>query len=85
MREAVSKRMLGGSTNKSNARCVDVDTLLRISKTMHAAFVETFRGIPLRIDPALEGNEWYCAVSEKLFEEIKKQPTSSADAAAERE
>lgn len=53
-------------------KAVSVDEVLDTTKEIHGLLVSSFRDIPLKIDRNLAGNAWYCAVSKKLFDEIKK-------------
>lgn len=63
----------GTKTNNSNTSQISVDNLLTISRTMHASFINTFRGIKVVVDENLKGYEWHCSVSPKLFNKIKKE------------
>jgi hypothetical protein len=64
---------VGTTAEQSSTGNFSVGDLLTISRYMHDSFVSSFRGVPVRVDPSLKGNEWHCAVSKELFEEIKEK------------
>lgn len=42
---------------------------------LNDAFLDSFTGVPIRVDESLVGCQYYVAVSGKLFEEIKDHST----------
>ena len=42
------------------------------SRDADKLFLATFVGVPVRVDANLKGNEWFCAVSPKIYDELNK-------------
>ena len=58
-------------------REVNIENLNGVYDEMHKAFVNSFKGVPVRIDKKLKGNEYFIAVSRQLYKEIEKEQGKS--------
>lgn len=58
-------------TNKTEK--VDIDGLTKLNNRLNELFIDTFRGIPVRLDEKLKGNSWYVAVSPDIYQELLKR------------
>lgn len=47
------------------------DGLDKVWRDWHNSFIDSFKGVPVRIDEVLEGGQYYIAVSRELYERLK--------------
>jgi hypothetical protein len=62
-----------GTTAELSTQNFSVGDLLTIHRALHDSFVNSFEGITIRVDSDLKQNEFYCAVSQEMFDEINKR------------
>ena len=65
-------------SNSAEEVNIDAGSIVRMFKGWQKAFVGQFDGIPVRVDPELEGNSYYIAVSDELRAEIEAQVEKNA-------
>lgn len=66
--------MVNGTITNTTARAVesaDVEHVADICKGLHNEFIQSFVGLPIKVDETLE-HGYYIAVSRELFEEIER-------------
>ena len=57
-----------------------MDNLMKIHKDLQKNTLLQFQGIPVRVDPNLKDNQFYCMVSQEVYEELcKKSPNYASD------
>ena len=49
---------------------IDIEHLCSVATEVQELFLDSFKGIPVRVDESLEGNRYYVAISRELFEQI---------------
>ena len=52
---------------------VDLESMSKIVMGLHGEFLQSFMGLPIRVDASLEGSHYYIAVSRELLREIEKK------------
>ena len=69
--QAMNVSMDKNTNTKTASQQTCIDDLLTFSKSMDDYFIGMFKGVPIRVNPELKGNQWHCAVSKELYEKIK--------------
>lgn len=59
------------STNASPSPRIDLDQLQDWGDGFQKTFLGTFKGVPVRVDDGLQGNEYYCAVSQEIYDALR--------------
>ena len=52
---------------------VDLESLSNICKGVRNEFIQSFIGLPIKVDESLEGSRYYIAVSRELLKEIEAE------------
>ena len=52
---------------------VDFENLIEITTEFRKGIMNRFMGVPLKVDTSLEGNQYYIAVSQELFNQIENE------------
>jgi len=52
---------------------LSVDDLLKTNTELQKGFAEQLKGIPVRVDRKLLGNQFYCMISQEVYEQIVSQ------------
>ncbi len=60
------------SFSTDTKQSMDVQKMDEFRQDIEKEFLSGFNGVPIRVDTALQGNEYYCAVSEEVFDKLKK-------------
>ena len=61
-----------GTYTTANTSVVNLEDIVAIGDSLQSAFVAQFRGIRVMPSFGLKGNEFICLVSEKVYDQIKK-------------
>lgn len=61
------------STNCESTQNVDIDSMVKFSRTMKNDLYDTFMGIAVVIDDELTGMSWHIAMSREMFQELEKR------------
>ena len=64
--------MFNGTFTNTTTKSVDVEQMTDICRGLRNEFVQSFVGLPIRVDETLERG-YYIAVSRELFEEIERE------------
>ena len=59
------------STDAIMDKKVDLEHITQICSGLRAEFINSFMGLPIKVDVSLSGKDYYIAVSPELLEEIK--------------
>lgn len=54
---------------------VDLAKLIRISEMLQTNFINSFKGVRIKVDDYLVGNDYYCAVSPELYKQLMESQT----------
>lgn len=57
---------------------VDLEKITEMFVGLRGDIISQFTGIPLKIDETLEGNQYYIAVSKKLYNQIENKNNEQA-------
>ena len=60
-------------TNAPPSPVIDLDALMLLWDDMQKPFLKIFKGVPIRVDEALDGNDYYCAVSQETYDALKEE------------
>lgn len=47
------------------------ESLDKVWQDWHNSFIDTFKGVPMRIDETLEGGQYFITVSRELYKRLK--------------
>ena len=61
------------NTEPSGEEKVDIKHVAKIAAELHPDVVSRFKGIPVKIDLTLDGNQYYIAVSQELYDQIERR------------
>jgi hypothetical protein len=69
----VRKRMVETfvNTTTESPKEVDLESISNICSDLHKGFINSFVGLPVKVDESLEGSQYYIAVSRELLREIE--------------
>ncbi len=59
-------------TNAPPSPAIELETLQAHAEVAQQYFLDTFKGVPIRVDENLEGNEYYCAVSQETYGVLRR-------------
>lgn len=66
------KNWFTSKTNKATSK-VSLGEIQAISLALQRHFADSFRGMQVKVDEGLSGNEYYVSVSQELYDEIAKE------------
>lgn len=56
---------------------INFEGLAKVHNDWHQSFIDSFKGVPVRIDETLEGGQYYIAISRELHEDLKVEIPST--------
>ena len=65
--------MLDTFTNAGSSQDIDIDKIQQVSLQVNKSLFESFAGMPVRVDPSLEGFRWHIAMSQEMLDELKRR------------
>ena len=60
------------SIKANTTEAPDIEEMNQIMQDWHNAFLTQFEGVPVKIDPNLEGGQYYIAVSQQTYRRLEK-------------
>ena len=61
------------NTTTKPAEPVDLESISNVCKGLHNDIIQSFTGLPVKVDESLEGSQYYIAVSRELLNEIEAE------------
>jgi len=66
------------NTTTESPKEVDLESISNICSGIRNEFIQSFTGVPIRVDESLEGSQYYIAVSRELLKEIEAKEVEHA-------
>ncbi len=60
-------------SSKEAQKSLSAEDMLEPARMLQKSFLSMFNGVAVRIDKTLQGNEWYCAVSQEIYDQLKNR------------